>query len=482
MISGKNLIERGWPQGKVIGLALEAAANLNLPDDESLLKLEEVRAYPSKFLADSILEPLAREWLDITAQRIIPTDNLRDRPVPIHSWGRAMIDQKALDQMEKAARLPIAVQTAVMPDAHVGYGLPIGGVLAAENAVIPYGVGVDIACRMRISICAISPHYIDQKRKKFETALLQQTRFGMGAAWQTGLRPSHPVMDRPEWEAIPLLQRLKGKAWAQLGTSGGGNHFVEWGLLEVTDDVPELNLTAGKYVALLSHSGSRGLGANIATHYTNVAQQQHPRLDKGYKELAWLHLDSGSGAEYWVAMNLAGEYASANHAVIHERVLAAVGLEAVAQVENHHNFAWKEQLADGSEVIVHRKGATPAGAGVLGVIPGSMADPGYIVRGLGNVEALNSASHGAGRKLGRKQAFSKVDPKQWQKLLSNRHISLLGGSLDEAPQAYKDIDEVMAAQRDLVEVVAKFVPRIVRMAEDRPPKWVKKGKKKGGRG
>jgi len=478
MITGKQLIDNGWPQGKVIGLALTAATNLNLPDDEALIKLEEVRAYPGRFLADSILEPLAREWLHITAQRTIPTDDLRDHPVPIHSWGRSMIDQEAIDQMERAARLPIAVQTAVMPDAHVGYGLPIGGVLAAENAVIPYGVGVDIACRMRITICAISPYYLDQKRTKFQEALLQQTRFGMGAEWEQRLRPYHPVMDRPEWEAIPLLQRLKGKAWAQLGTSGGGNHFVEWGLLEMTEGAPELNLTAGKYIALLSHSGSRGLGANVATHYTKVAQQQHPKLEKGYKELAWLHLDSSSGAEYWLAMNLAGEYASANHAVIHERVLAAVGLEAAAHVENHHNFAWKEQLADGGEVIVHRKGATPAGAGVLGVIPGSMGDPGYVVRGLGNADSINSASHGAGRKLGRKQAFAKLDPKQWQKLLNNRNITLLGGSLDEAPQAYKDIDQVMAAQADLVEVVAKFTPRIVRMAEDRPPKWAKKGRKR----
>jgi tRNA-splicing ligase RtcB len=150
----------------------------------------------------------------------------------------------------------------------------------------------------------------------------------------------------------------------------------------------------------------------------------------------------------------------------------------VAHVENHHNFAWKEQLTDDSEVIVHRKGATPAGVGVLGVIPGSMGDPGYVVRGLGNADAINSASHGAGRKLGRKQAFDKLDPKQWQKLLTNRSITLLGGSLDEAPQAYKDIDEVMAAQADLVEVVAKFMPRIVRMADDHPPKWAKKGRKK----
>jgi tRNA-splicing ligase RtcB len=476
MITGKQLIDKGWPQGKIIGLALDADSSLNLSDEETLTKLEEIRAYPGKFLADSELEPLAREWLHITAQRAIPTDDLRDKPIPYRSWGKELIDPAALDQIEKAARLPISRAAAVMPDAHVGYGLPIGGVLATENTVIPYGVGVDIACRMRISICPISPHYLDQKRKMFEQALMEQTRFGMGAEWIRPLRPDHPVMDKQEWEAIPLLQRLKGKAWSQLGTSGGGNHFVEWGIVEMDEDAPELDLAAGKYLALLSHSGSRGLGAKVAEHYTRVAQQQHPKLEKGFKELAWLHMDSGSGAEYWLAMNLAGEYASANHAVIHERVLAAVGLESAASVENHHNFAWKEQLADGTEVIVHRKGATPAGPGVLGVIPGSMGDPGYVVRGRGEPESINSASHGAGRKLGRKQAFEKLDPKLWDKYLKNRSITLLGGSLDEAPQAYKNIDEVMAAQEDLVEIVAKFTPRIVRMAEDRPPKWVKKGR------
>jgi tRNA-splicing ligase RtcB len=208
MITGKQLIDNGWPQGKIIGLALATATDLNLPENEALSKLEEVRAYPGKFLADTTLEALAREWLNITAQRVIPTDELREQPVPIHSWGRPMIDQEAFDQIERAARLPIAVQTAVMPDAHVGYGLPIGGVLATENSVIPYGVGVDIACRMRISICSLSPHNMDQKRKKFEGALLEQTRFGMGVEWQHRLRPNHPVMDRPVWEAIPLLQRL----------------------------------------------------------------------------------------------------------------------------------------------------------------------------------------------------------------------------------------------------------------------------------
>ncbi len=476
-MTGKELIDNGWPQGKVIGLALTAVSANNWASEDTLPKLEAVRANPTQFLTDPTLEALARELLNIVQQSIIPDDTIREEPVAFNSWGTELIDPKAFDQIKRAALLPISVKAAVMPDAHVGYGLPIGGVLATDKTVIPYGVGVDIACRMRLSICQISPHYLDQKRKKFEDALMEQTRFGMGSEWKKGLRPNHAVMDQPEWEAIPLLQRLKGKAWSQLGTSGGGNHFVEWGIIEINEQSSELNLSEGKYLALLSHSGSRGLGARIANHYTKVAQEAHPKLDRKYKELAWLHLDSGNGAEYWVAMNLAGDYAAANHAVIHDRVLTAVGLQPAITVENHHNFAWKEHLVDGKEVIVHRKGATPAGAGVLGVIPGSMADPGYVVRGKGNGDSINSASHGAGRKLGRRQAHEKLDPKLWQKLLKNRNITLLGGSLDEAPQAYKNIDQVMDAQDDLVDIIAKFTPRIVRMAESQPPRWRKKGRK-----
>ena len=161
----------------------------------------------------------------------------------------------------------------------------------------------------------------------------------------------------------------------------------------------------------------------------------------------------------------------------HDRVLAAAGLEVLVVVENHHNYAWREKLADGSEVIVHRKGATPAGKGVLGVIPGSMGDPGYVVRGLGHADSINSAAHGAGRKMSRSEAFAKIDADQMERYLRKNNITLLGGNLDESPQAYKPIKTVMAAQHDLVEIVAEFMPRIVRMADDGKVQRRKKGKR-----
>jgi len=192
----------------------------------------------------------------------------------------------------------------------------------------------------------------------------------------------------------------------------------------------------------------------------------HPHLPPSVKHLAWLPLDSAEGQEYWVAMELAGRFASACHFKIHQTVAKAAGLTEIAHVENHHNFAWREELADGTPVIVHRKGATPAGEGVLGVIPGSMADPGYVVRGKGVAESINSASHGAGRKLGRKAAIAALTHRQRDKYLQDRGVSLIGGGLDEAPQAYKDIEEVIAAQSDLVDIIGKFSPKIVRMANE----------------
>lgn len=473
MITGKTLLELGWPEGPIIGLGLKAAAALAQSETDSaglLARLEQVRTQPAEWMTDPVLGPVAQKWLDLIRLAQAPeVDKLRDQPLEVACWGQNLIDPASLQQMQWAARLPIAKAAAVMADAHVGYGLPIGGVLATENAVIPYGVGVDIACRMRLSICSISPYHLDQKRRKFEQALMEQTRFGMGAAWDRAARPEHEVMDDPAWSTDRLLRNLKDKAWAQLGTSGSGNHFVEWGALELAQDEPALKLKAGNYLALLSHSGSRGLGSRIAQHFTEVARERHPSLERNVQNLAWLDLDSEDGQAYWLAMELAGRYAAANHAVIHERVLKAAGLAPVASVENHHNFAWRETLADGTPVIVHRKGATPAGPGVLGIIPGSMGDPGYLVRGKGQPASLNSASHGAGRRMGRNEAIRRLDPQQWQQYLRERGIKLLGGSLDEAPQAYKPIDEVMAAQSDLVEIVARFTPRLVRMADGGGP-------------
>jgi tRNA-splicing ligase RtcB len=186
------------------------------------------------------------------------------------------------------------------------------------------------------------------------------------------------------------------------------------------------------------------------------------KLPAEAKHLAWLSLDSQEGMEYWLAMNLAGDYASACHYTIHNKMAKALNETPLCVVENHHNFAWKE-MHNGQELIVHRKGATPAGKNVLGIIPGSMTAPGYIVNGKGVEASLDSASHGAGRRMSRTRALSSITMNDMKKLLKDNGVTLIGGGLDEAPQAYKDITKVMQAQTDLVDIVGTFHPKIVKM-------------------
>lgn len=467
IVTGKILKLNGWPDGKIIGIAKDAAAYLldsGLDRDSVLARLSAVRANPGAFLADAILSDLAGECLRLNQPREQSPAELRGQPLPYPIWGRENIDDQSLAQMDNAMRLPISVAGALMPDAHVGYGLPIGGVLATENAVIPYAVGVDIACRMRLSLYEVSPHLLGQKPALFENALWDQTAFGMGAEWNGNRRADHPVLDDPAWDATRLLHTLHENAAKQLGTSGTGNHFVEWGVFHLHEQM--FGLQPGEYLALLSHSGSRSVGFKIADRYSKLAMDKHPHLDKSVRHLAWLSLDSEEGQEYWLSMELAGRFASANHFIIHRRVAEAVGLKEAAVVENHHNFAWRERLPDGREVIVHRKGATPAGVGVLGVIPGSMGDAGYLVKGLGVAESLQSASHGAGRMMSRKAALNAIPKSARDSYLRERGVTLLGGGMDESPQAYKPIDTIIAAQHDLVEVIGRFTPRIVRMADE----------------
>ena len=294
--------------------------------------------------------------------------------------------------------------------------------------------------------------------------LIDNTSFGN----EVLKRPKeHEILESKLFKEITMLKPLQGRAARQIGSSGSGNHFVEFGLMEV-GKVNQWNLAGGKYLAVLSHSGSRGLGAEIARHYTKVAKQVC-MLPGDASALAWLDLDTEAGQEYWLAMNLAGDYASASHHQIHERIGAALGQRSLLMVENHHNFAWKEKLGDGTEVIVHRKGATPAGAGVLGIIPGSMTAPGFIVKGKGSAESLNSASHGAGRLMSRTAAKQSITSKMVRQELEKFDVDLLGGGLDEAPMAYKDIRKVMHYQDELVDVLGTFVPKIVRMCGDDSP-------------
>jgi tRNA-splicing ligase RtcB len=401
--------------------------------------------------------------------------SIRPEPLPFGIWGKENIESEAIAQMSAAMRLPVTVAGALMPDAHVGYGLPIGGVLATEGAVIPYAVGVDIACRMRLSVYPISPILIGQKSGQFKKSLNEQTRFGIGRGgeWRHNEQAEHEVLDDPDWNATKYLKSLKDTAFNQLGTSGSGNHFVEWCAISLEKEDSEVGLKAGEYLALLSHSGSRGVGYKIANHYSELAMHFHPNLDKSLQYMAWLPLDWHEGQEYWISMQLAGRFAAANHDVIHQRVAKAVGVKPAFTAENHHNFAWKERIPAPSgfataerEVIVHRKGATPAGKGVMGIIPGSMGDAGYLVRGKGVVESLNSASHGAGRAMSRKEIMQRITKTERDRYLKERNVTLIGGSLDESPQAYKPIDNVIAAQQDLIEIIGRIQPRMVRMATE----------------
>ena len=466
MISGKILKLHGWPDGKIIGIAKKIAEDLSqhgFDRDTILARLDAVRQNPGPFLADELMGDLARECIRLTQKEEPSPTDLRESPLAYPIWGKEYIDEGSIAQMDNAMRLPVSVAGALMPDAHIGYGLPIGGVLATENSVIPYAVGVDIACRMRLSLYEVSPHLLGQKPSMFAEALLRQTSFRMGAQWKASNRASHEVLDDSAWNSTRMLSSLKDNAVRQLGTSGTGNHFVEWGSFHLYE--PLFGLQPGEYLALLSHSGSRSVGFKIADYYSKLAREKHPNLDPTARHLAWLSLDSEEGQEYWLAMELAGRFASANHYVIHKRVAKAVGLTEAAVVENHHNFAWVEKLPDGRDVIVHRKGATPAGVGVLGVIPGSMGDAGYVVRGRGVSDSLESASHGAGRLMSRKAALNSISKLSRDEYLRQRGVTLLGGGMDESPQAYKPIDTVIAAQHDLVDVIGKFMPRIVRMAD-----------------
>jgi len=469
-ITGKELRQLGYPEGPVISIAMHLMQKHYKYEakETAFTALKAVLDNPAGFASDPVLGPVAQQLLPPPAKADSgETVSLNQSGIPFNIFGREHIEEGALAQMYTAAKLPVAVAGALMPDAHYGYGLPIGGVLATRNAVIPYGVGVDIGCRMCLSIFDMNPKELTNRAHYFVREINEATLFGSGAQFQKA--ENHAVMDHEAFQLLPFLKELHGRAWKQLGSSGSGNHFVEFGIVEIAEQDAILRVPPGLYLGLLSHSGSRALGAAIANHYTKIAISKR-RLPQDAKNLAWLGLDEQEGQEYWLAMNLAGDYASACHHIIHAKIAKQLGRKPIQMVENHHNFAWKE-LLNGEEVIVHRKGATPAGKDVLGIIPGSMTAAGFIVKGTGATAAVNSASHGAGRKMSRSRALQSITDADLKKELSRHGVTLISAGLDEAPFAYKDIEVVMKSQRALVDVVGKFTPKIVKMAGDRIKKW-----------
>jgi tRNA-splicing ligase RtcB (3'-phosphate/5'-hydroxy nucleic acid ligase) len=430
--------------------------------------------------------------------------HLRPGPQPHTVYGIVGqdIDPSALQQLILALRLPIAVRGALMPDAHHGYALPIGGVFAAHRAVSPSMVGVDIGCRMHLSIFDEPVEAFLARRSELFSDLQAVTYFGTGAVRDR--LADHEVLDDGRWKITSQLRGLRDKAASQLGTSGSGNHFAELVVGELLlpeaygsepgdtgaggqgdidsstamayNERPLAPMSASaasspvplslprRFCGLLTHSGSRSIGYALANAYMRLAGQETARVAEVPKYYEWLDLDRESGQEYWQAMELACAYARANHEVIHASFARRSKLKVQTVVQNHHNFA----ELDG-DLVIHRKGATPAGAGVLGVIPGSMADPSYIVVGQGVEAALNSASHGAGRQTSRTQARATIGLSDVRKLLKQRDVLVQGLSADESPQAYKNIERVIEIQVEagLIAPLARMRPVAVIMAGEK---------------
>ncbi len=378
---------------------------------------------------------------------------------PIKLWLED-IDHDTLEQAKNLANLPfLHHHVAIMPDAHIGYGMPIGGVAATEGVVIPNAVGVDIGC----GICAVqtSLHHIQQAQLKKILEIVRKT-VPLGFKHYKKAQPDSkmPVLTggRTDKE-LPVVSREYENGRLQLGTLGGGNHFIEF---QLGDD---------GYIWLMIHSGSRNIGYQVAGHYNRLAisyNQAHGTKVPAKWQLDYLPLQSESGQNYLQEMNYCVQFAAANRQAMMQRVRQilldfepAVTFSPALDVA--HNYAALEYHF-GKEVLVHRKGATRAIAGGIGIIPGSQGSTSYIVCGLGNRESFSSCSHGAGRKLGRKQAQGQLDLKDEIRHLEQQgiiHAIHHKKDLDEAAGAYKDIVKVMDNQRDLVEIITTLKPLAV---------------------
>lgn len=362
------------------------------------------------------------------------------------------IEPSALAQIANVAQLPFLFHdVAIMPDVHCGYGVPIGCVFATTgNVIIPNAVGVDIGCGMRA--CKTDLDVTDTSDLKKIMGLIRET-VPVGFNHNTTPNVSAMPYSSSKFEVVPMEFASASK---QIGTLGGGNHFIE------------LQKDEKGYVWIMIHSGSRNLGKKIADHYCGVAKSLNAEwfssVPAAY-DLAFLPMSSEAGKAYFAEMNYALEFARANRALMMNAVKQAV-IDVIGEVDFeedldvHHNYAQIENHM-GHNVMVHRKGATSAREGQLGIIPGSQGTASYIVRGKGSVLSFNSCSHGAGRKMGRKQAQRELDLENEKRVLDEQgiiHSVRNAKDLDEASGAYKDIDVVMTNQSELVEIVTRLKP------------------------
>jgi len=367
--------------------------------------------------------------------------------LPIKTWTEA-IEGGALQQARNLAGLPFAFShIALMPDVHEGYGMPIGGVLATTGGfIIPNAVGVDIGCgvvALQTGATAVTAEQVRQ--------VLARARELIPVGFKHHRQPQ-PWDGFDVAPSIPIILRELASARRQLGTLGGGNHFCS---VEKGSD---------GHIWLMVHSGSRNIGLKVASDYNKLAKEINKKRKLVPREfdLAPLNLAEETGKEYFAAMQFCLDFARANRELLakrfHDAFAAAVPAAAVlSRVEIHHNYAARERH-DHADVVVHRKGAISARAGERGIIPGSMGTPSYIVEGLGNRESFNSASHGAGRAMSRREANRVITEDMADAAMRGIVCTPWNGDYAEAPMAYKDIEKVMDCQRDLVKPLVKLMP------------------------
>ncbi len=381
-------------------------------------------------------------------KKVITSENL-----PVKMWLND-IEEGALEQARNLANLPFTFKhVAIMPDSHQGYGMPIGGVLATKDVIIPNAVGVDIGCGM----CAIKTSLQEMDTGTLRQIVRKITQaVPVGFEWHKQAQSAQLMPERKSKEDMPVVWQQYQKALHQVGTLGGGNHFIE------------IQKASDGYIWIMIHSGSRNIGKKVADHYNAIAAQLNERWYSQVQKdwgLAFLPINSSEAKCYRNEMEYCVRFALANRQHIMERIQAifsdfftTITYEPMINVA--HNFAAMENHYK-HNVIVHRKGATQAREGQLGIIPGSQGTKSYIVRGRGNQESFMSCSHGAGRRMGRKQAIKDLNLEEEQAILDSQGIvhSIIDiKDLDEAPGAYKDIDVVMDNQSDLVDIVVELSP------------------------
>ena len=382
------------------------------------------------------------------------TKIINNRPVKI--WANS-VDAKAMQQIENLTTLPFLFHhLAIMPDVHAGMGMPIGGVLACKDVVIPNAVGVDIGCGM----CAVKSNYKvtdisqDVLRKKIMNGIRQ--RIPLGMAHHTQPQPETCLPNGHEVERMEVVKRRQAAIVYEVGTLGGGNHFIE---LQKDEE--------GNLWVML-HSGSRNLGKLVCEHYNKLAQQLNARWHTVVDEklrLPFLPVGSVEVKNYWAEMQYCIDFALCNRSMMMQRIQEVItdalpGIAFEPMINIAHNYAaWENHY--GQNVIVHRKGATLAREGMVGIIPGSQGTASYIVEGLGNAASFNSCSHGAGRVLSRTAAIASLDLQAEVAQLEAKgivHAIRSQDDMQEATGAYKDIEEVIANQTDLIKVKTKLLP------------------------